>query len=164
MGMGKNYYRDSFRQDLDATVRRDIFTNARIIDSPMLLRSVDQEVVNKARMGRMFRESASIRRMDKNDMEEEWREKQRSRTDIKRDRHVFEMSLADMAYLPVLYYNTYGVGHNGSDCVDEDSQGWTCPHCHSKIMCTLASLDPYCPRCGETTPMGRMIEDGVLRR
>ena len=164
MGMGKNYYRDSFRQDIDTTVRRDLFTNARIIEPQMLLRSVDAEAVNKARMGRMFRESGLITRMDKNDVEEEWREKQRARRDIKRDRHVFEMSLAEMNTLPILYYNTYGVGHNGSPCVDDDSQGWTCPHCRSHFQTTLATLDLYCPRCGETTPMGRMVEDGVLKR
>jgi hypothetical protein len=160
--MGRNYYRDSFRQDLDQTVRRDLFTNARIIDSPMLLRSVDQEAVNKARMGRMFKESGQIRRMDKNDVEEEWREKQRARRDV--DQHAFEFSLAEMNSLPILYYNTYGKGHNGSPCVDEDGLGWDCPHCRVHFQTTLASMPMYCPRCGETTPMGQMIEDGVLRR
>ena len=160
--MGRNYYRDSFRQEMDQTIRRDLVTNARIIEPQMLLRSVDAEAVNKARMGRMFRESGLIRRMDKNDVEEEWRERQRARRDI--DGTYFEFSLAEMNSLPVLYYNTYGVGHNGSPCVDEDSQGWTCPHCHTTFMTTLASLPMYCKRCGETTPLGRMVEDGVLKR
>ena len=162
--MGRNYYRDSFQQDLDKAVKRDLYTNARIIEPRMLLRSVDQEAVNRSRMGRMFRESASITRMDKNDMEEEWREKQRARRDIRKDSHVLEMSIAEMHYLPVVYYNTYGKGHNGSPCVDEDSQGWDCPHCRTHFQTTLATLPLYCPRCGETTPMGQMIEDGVLKR
>ncbi len=160
--MGRNYYRDSFRQDLDQAVKRDLFTNARLIEPKMLLRSVDAEAVNKARMGRMFKESGQIRRMDKNDVEEEWRERQRARRDVQQP--YFEFSLADMNSLPVLYYNTYGVGHNGSPCVDEDSHGWTCPHCRTTFMRTLATLPLYCDRCGETTPMGRMVEDGVLRR
>lgn len=162
MGMGRNYFRDSFRQDLDQAVKRDLYTNARIIEPQMLLRSVDADAVNKSRMGRMFKESGAIRRMDKNDMEEEWREKQRARRDV--DQHAFEFSLAEMQLLPIIYYNTYGVGHNGSACVDEDGQGWTCPHCRTTFMQTLATLPMYCPRCGETTPMGRMIEDGVLKR
>ncbi len=162
--MGKNYYRDSFQQDLDKAVKRDLYTNARIIEPRMLLRSVDQEAINRSRMGRMFKESASIVRRDKNGDEEDWREKQRARTDIKRGHHILEMSLAEMHYLPVVYYNTYGVGHNGSACVDEDGQGWDCPHCRTHFQTTLATLPLYCPRCGETTPMGRMVEDGVLKR
>ena len=162
--MGKNYYRDSFRQSLDQATKRDLFTNARILDSRVILRSVDADAVSKARMGRMFRESASIRRMDKFDVEEEWREKQRSRTDIRGGREAFELSLADQYSLPVLYFNTYGVGHNGSPCVDEDSQGWDCPHCRKTIMSPLSTLPLYCPACGETTPLGRMVEDGVLKR
>ena len=102
--MGRNYYRDSFRQDLDQAVKRDLFTNARIIEPQMLLRSVDAEAVNKARMGRMFKESGCIRRMEKNDVEEEWRERQRSRRNV--DGTYFEFSLAEMNSLPVLYYNT----------------------------------------------------------
>ena len=161
--MGTRRYSEDFRQALDTEVRRNIFTNARTLDTQMLLRSVDAEEVNKARLGRMFRESALITRMNKNDMEEDWRQKQLGRRDLKYGTNPFEFSLGDMNRLPVLYYNTYGVGHNGSPCIDKDDE-WVCPHCRRKYVTTLATLPEYCQVCGETTPMGRMIEDGVLRR
>ena len=161
--MGTRRYQEDFRQALDTEVRRNIFTNARTLDTKMLLHSVDAEEVNKARLGRMFKESAMITRMPKNDMEEDWRQRQLGRRDLKYGTNPFEFSLGDMNYLPVLYYNTYGVGHNGSPCIDKDDE-WTCPHCHRKYVTTLATLPEYCRVCGETTPMGRMIEDGVFRR
>ena len=85
------------------------------------------------------------------------------RRDLKFGTNPFEFSIGDMNRLPVLYYNTYGVGHNGSPCIDNDDS-WTCPHCHRTFNTTLATLPDYCQVCGETTPMGRMIEDGILRR
>lgn len=161
--MGTRRYSEDFRQALDTEVRRNLFTNARTLDTKMLLRSVDAEEVNKARLGRMFREAGMITRMNKNDVEEDWRQRQLGRRDLKYGTNAFEFSLGDMNRLPVLYYNTYGVGHNGSPCIDNDDS-WTCPHCHRTFNTTLATLPDYCQVCGETTPMGRMIEDGILRR
>lgn len=161
--MGTRHIDEGFRQALDQEVRRNLFTNARTLDTPFLRRSVSADEVNKARYGLLYKQSGQIKRMCKQDMDEEWRQKQLARTDIKDGLSTFEYSMAEMNMLPVYYYNIYGVGHNGSDCIDKDD-AWTCPHCKRTFQTTLATLPLYCQCCGETTPRGRLVEDGWLKR
>lgn len=159
----KNYYRDSFRQDFEKSTLRDLFTNARTVDTNILLRSVDAEQISKSRALRMGMECRAVRRMDKMDMEEEWRQKMRSRRDLADKSDRFEFDLAEMQLLPKIYFDTFGVGHNGSPCIDNDDH-WTCGHCGTTFQTTLASLPMHCEVCGHQTPVGDMVEYGVFSR
>ena len=154
---GHEEFRESFRKDL----LKDIYTNARNVDSAILARNVDFEAVNKARLTMYGNQRRAVAKMvnsteDANDMEK-YREKVGGR---------YGADAVDFALeeeVEAIYFNYYGEGFDGGPVMDWPGKGYKCP-CGIRFMMVAKSFPEECPKCRRLTPRGKLIRDGVMHR
>lgn len=149
------------RQALYKDIKKDLFTNARVMHTHQIGRVIDHDVLTKCRLSLYGQQSDAIKRMTHKTGDYDDMEKVRSTYD---DYHINPASFELEDNLCVIYFNTYGESFEGTDIIDRPEDGYTCGGCHIKMQMSLKLLPDYCPRCGRITPLGRLKKDKVLRR
>lgn len=149
----------AFEEDLRRQINRDLFTDARLMSDAALMRNVDEDALNRCRLKTFGQMRSLNKRMVERNGDDEDVEKARGRTGE------YDPVLNVPIYDDIerIYFETYGEGFNGKPVVDRPGASYTCP-CGIKMMMPASSLPDRCPRCKRLTPLGRLIEDGVLRR
>jgi len=151
---------DEFR---DALARSITFDDMRLMDVRSLARVADADAVAKCRIRVFHDQSRAIEKMtissgDYDDMEkarDSWRP---AGTGF----DARDFALSDN--VAMIYFNAYGENFEGGEIPDDANAGWECPACHLKYKVSLKTLPDNCLRCGWQTPLGRLRQDGVLRR
>lgn len=150
---------ETFEEDLRKAFRKDLFNDAHILDNRVLCRNVDEDAINKCRLsqyGQMRYETQRfVTKTGDQDDVEKVRDKEGNYDDVK--------NLALCENVEQIYFETYGEGFDGGPVVDRPGAPYTCP-CGLKMMMPAISLPLECPKCRRLTPLGRLVEDGVLRR
>ena len=151
---------ESFRDGISKYVMRDLFTNVRVADSPLLLKHVDAEAVNKARFSLYKQESEKVQRMCSSTGDADEMEKYRA---TKGDYGLDPREWALHEYPEKFYFDYYQEGINGDPVMDAPNTPYKCP-CGVSMEMNIKAMPYYCPVCHHVTPLGRLAEDGVLRR
>ena len=159
--MGISRDRDDFRENLGRSIRQDLFTQARLLDSDLLLHYVDAEVLNKCRVRTFKQQSQKIDHMtrrtdDANDMEKYRATKGDYGLDAR------EFALSDS--VEKIYFDYYGEGFNGSPVIDKPGTQWVCPDCGMRYAMSLKTMKTECRICHHITPLGMLMRDGVMHR
>lgn len=147
--------RENYREGLRKEFAKDLTVNARIFDSPLLLRHVDEAAVNKARLSFYDTYSRDIRKMsvstgDYNDMEK-----------ARDTKHECGLDARDFGLdqqFEQEYFEFYGHGYNGSPVVDKIGAPYKCP-CGVSMEMTMKAAPEYCPVCHRITPLGELVRD-----
>ena len=151
---------DSFRDGIEKYVMRDLFTNSRVVDSPLLLKHVDAEAVNKARFSLYKQQSEGIRRMTTSTEDAADMEKYRA---TKGDYGLDAREWALHEYPEKFYFDYYQEGINGDPVMDAPNTPYKCP-CGVSMEMNIKNMPEYCPVFHHITPIGRMIQDKIMRR
>jgi len=164
--MGRNRERESFSANIARSLEDDQFYNklyrqARLLDTPLLLRHVDEDVLNKSRLDIHRRESNAIRTLTRRSGDAEMMERNRDRVKgYSKGANAFDLSES----VEKLYFDKYGEGFNGSPVLDKPGTKWVCPDCGMGYNTSSKLLGDECRICGHVTPIGRLRRDGHLRR
>lgn len=153
-------YVENYREGIRKDSLSRLPDYARCQDTALLVRVVDAEVVNKARyklahINQRATAKAMFRSGDAEDMEKY----RASKGDYKLDSR--EFTLDDQ--FEQIYFDYYGEGYNGEPAMNRLGEPYRCP-CGVSMEMSMKTAPPYCPVCHRATPLGRMIEDGVLHR
>lgn len=130
-------------------------------DTALLVRWVDEDVLNKARFAYAHRnQRATARAMarsgDADDMEK-YREMKGGRFSLDSAEFTLDDSFEKM------YFDHYGEGYNGEPAMNRPGEAYKCP-CGVSMEMGMKTAPPYCPVCHRPTPIGRMMEDNFLHR
>lgn len=152
--------RENYHEALRKEFCKDLAQNARILDSPLLLRHVDEDVVNKTRLS--FYDTYSkeiakttVRTGDYDDMEKA--------RDTKHECGLDSRDFALESQFEVEYFNFYGHGYNGSPVVDKLGAPYKCP-CGVSMEMTMKAAPEFCPICHRITPFGELKRDKWEKR
>lgn len=150
---------DSFRQAFSKSLT---FDDIRLMDAGSLERSsFDPDSIARVR-SRLYRnESKAVERLTVKTGDYDDMEKARDTRVAGTQMDCRDFALSDN--LALKYFNIYGENYMGGNVPDSDSK-WVCPRCQTKYLMDWKTLPMACRSCGTQTPVGRMIEDGVLRR
>ena len=148
-----------FEEDLRKAISKDLFTNARTMSDTCIRNFVDDDALNRCRLSTY----GQMRRMT-NDMAtktEDEEDIERARRKVGNYSPLQNLALGDN--VEQIYFETYGESFDGGPTVDRPGAFYTCS-CGLKMMMPAMSLPNECPRCRRLTPLGKLVEDGVLRR
>lgn len=160
-----NRSQEMFREALRKSITNDIFTDSRLMDTPLLLHTVDADIVTKTRLstyGQMDRLNRHMinRTEDYTDMEKARDTRiDSSKLDNKLDYRQIGLDQS----LEEIYFNYYGHGANDSPVPDRPGAPYKCP-CGTKMMTGWKTMPLQCPRCHRLTPAGELQRDGILKR
>lgn len=146
------------REALRREYVRNLWDNARLMDSAPLLHVVDADALTKCRLS-MFGQIRDANRFIYRTGDEEDVQKARARVGGFNDRLEFPTE----ENFEKLYFDHYGEGYNGSPVPDRPGAPYRCP-CGLRMSTPGIAMPDECPSCGRLTPMGEMVRDGVLRR
>lgn len=149
-------YREGIRKDSLSRLPDYI----RCQDTSLLVRWVDAEAVSKARYAWAHKnQRATAKAMFKSGDAEDMEKYRASKGDYKLDSR--EFTLDDQ--FEQIYFDYYGEGYNGEPAMNRLGEPYRCP-CGVSMEMNMKTAPPYCPVCHHVTPLGRMMEDGVLHR
>lgn len=159
--MGRKRYIENDEETLRLSYKEDLFSDARLLDSPLLLRNVDEDAINRCRLSIYGQMSDRVKRESIRNGDTEFMEKCRaSKGDYSLDAR--EFALEDS--VERIYFEHYGHGYNGSPVVDRPGAPYACPCGRVKMAMNAKTFPQQCPACGRLTPLGELVRDGVLRR
>ncbi len=153
--------RENYHEAIRKDFANDLSYNARILDTPLILRHADAEAINKARFNyfRIMEEEA--KRMTQSTGDADDMEKCRaSKGDYKLDCREFSLH----SNFEQEYYNFYGHGYNGSPVVDKPGAPYKCLGCGVSMEMSMKTAPEECPICHRLTPLGEMVRDGWNKR
>ena len=143
----------------------DLWTNARLMDSEVMLRHVDEDALTKCRLsfyGKRkdaithsynFAEEAAI--VDKTRDASVSASKLETRLDPR------EIPLEES--LEMVYFKTFGEDSHGNPVPDKPDGGYNCP-CGLRMRMPWKVMPLECPTCRRRTPVGKLVDEGVLHR
>lgn len=159
--MGTKRYAETHVEDVRRCFAEDLFTDARLLDSSIMLRNVDEDAINKCRLSIYGQESSLVKRHSIKTEDYEQMEKARAtKGDYKLDAR--EYALEDS--VEKIYFDFYGHGYNDSPVIDRPGAPYVCPCGRVKLGMNAKTFPERCPCCGRLTPVGELIRDGVMRR
>lgn len=158
--MGKKRYIETDEETVRQAYKDDLFTDARIMDSPILLRNVDEDAINKCRLSQYGQMRDLVKRQSIKSGDYEQMERNRAtKGDYGLDAR--EYALEDS--VEKIYFDFYGHGYNDSPVIDRPGAPYVCP-CGLKMAMNAKTFPEECPSCHRLTPVGELIRDGVMRR
>lgn len=153
-------YSDTNVEEVRKQFQKDLFQDCIQLDSPLLLRNVDEDAINKCRLSLYGQQESLVKRHSVKTGDYEFMEKNRAtKGDYKLDAR--EFALEDS--VEKIYFDFYGHGYNDSPVIDRPGAPYVCP-CGLKMMMLAKTFPEECPKCHRLTPMGELIRDGVMRR
>ena len=164
--MGRLRDRERFSMNIARSLEDDQFYNklykqARLLETPLLLRHIDEDVLNKSRLDIHRRESSAVRNLTRRSGDADLMERNRDRVKgYSQGANAFDLSES----VEKLYFDKYGEGFNGSPVLDKPGTRWTCPGCGMRYDTSAKLLRDECRICNHVTPIGRLRRDGYLRR
>lgn len=159
MGQGRIF--QNFQEGLTKYVEDDIWTQARILDTPLITSRVDEEAVNKARISYYDQYHRKVQRYA--DKTEDAADMQKTRETQKWAGQVDSRSFALDESLERIYFDHYGEGFSGAPVIDRPGAPYICA-CGTKYMMGAKHLPAECRRCHRLTPIGKLQRDGVIKR
>lgn len=153
-------YREGLRKEFGGDLH--LYDNVRICDSPLLLRWVDEDVINKARLG-IFKDQSRVTRraMERTgdaDQTHKYRDSWKA-AGSGLDARDFDLDQT----VEEIYFNHFQHGFNGSPVVDRPGTEYNCP-CGVTMDMDMRTAPMRCPVCRHLTPVGELAEAGVMRR
>lgn len=153
-------YIDNYREGIRKHVLAELPGYAQCQDTALLVHWVDAEAVSKARYAIARRnERATAKQMARTGEADDMEKLRASKGDYSLDAR--EFTLDDS--FEKLYFDYYGEGYNGEPAMNRLGEPYRCP-CGVSMEMGMKTAPPYCPVCHRATPIGRMIEDGVMHR
>lgn len=153
-------FREGIRKEFGGSLH--LQDNVRICDSPLLLRWVDAEAINKARMGIFRMESRETRKAMEStgdaDQTQKYRDSWKA-TGSGLDARDFDLDTT----VEEIYFNHFQHGFNGSPVIDRPRTEYNCP-CGVTMDMDMRTAPMRCPVCKRLTPVGELAEAGVMRR
>lgn len=154
-------YIDNYREGIRKHALSELPDYAAHQDTALLVRWVDEDVINRARFDMARRNQratakAMFKSGDADDMEK-YREQKGGKFSL----DAAEFTLDDQ--FEQMYFDFYGEGYNGEPAMNRLGEPYKCP-CGVSMEMNMKTAPPYCPVCHRATPIGRMIEDGYLHR
>lgn len=153
-------YVENYREGIRKHALSNMPDYARCQDTSLMVRVVDAEALSKARyrqaqLARRLTAKNAARSGDADDMERY----RASKGDYSLDSR--EFTLDDQ--FEQIYFDYFGEGYNGEPAMNRIGEPYKCP-CGVSMEMSMKTAPPYCPVCHRPTPLGRMIEAGVLHR
>lgn len=158
MGQGRVF--QNFQEGLTKYVEKDIWTQARILDTPLITSRVDAEAVNKARLSFYSQHHNKVQRYTTKT--EDAMEMQKTRDTQNWAGAVDARSFALDESVEKIYFDYYGEGFDGSPVISRPNAPYICP-CGTKYLMGAKALPPECHRCRRLTPIGKLQRDGVIK-
>lgn len=152
---------EALRQALEKDFRRNLFTNARLMNANTLGRFVDADEINKCRLSLYGQQSDKIKRFTQRSGDYD---------DMVKARDMINGYDVNPAFFELednictIYFNAYGENFYGGEVIDRADDGYRCLGCGVHMQVSLKTLPNECPRCKHITPLGRLKKDGILRR
>lgn len=164
MSYSKKRGHEEFRENLIKSFEKDLFQDARVMNTASIGRMVDHEAINKCRLSRYAQESQAIRKFtektgDYDEMQKLKDQGYRPASTEKYDARDFDLD----QNVCEIFFNAYGENFYGGDVVTDPSEGYTCK-CGLKMSISLKTMPDRCPRCNRETPMGQLYKDKILKR
>lgn len=158
--MGKKRYIETDEETVRQAFRDDLFTDALTLDTPLMMRNVDEDAINKCRLSIYGQQSDLVKRHSIKTGDYDQMEKNRaSKGDYRLDAR--EYALEDS--VEKIYFDYYGHGYNDSPVIDRPGAPYVCP-CGLKMAMNAKTFPEECPCCHRLTPVGELIRDGVMHR
>lgn len=152
-------YREGLRKEFGGA---RLYDNVRICDSPLMLRWVDEDVINKARLELFHNMNRTTRKFATSTEDiaqsEKYRDSWRA-AGTKLDVRDFDLDTT----VEEIYFNYFQHGFNGSPVVDRPGTPYKC-HCGVTMDMDMRTAPLSCPICKRLTPVGELAEIGVMRR
>lgn len=157
--MGTKRIIEGDEENIRKAFSKDLFTDARLLDNPLILRNVDEDAINKCRLSLYGQQSRLVARHSYRTEEYDQMEKCR---DTHHDTRLDARDFALEQSVEEIYFNYYGHGYNDSPVIDRPGAPYTCP-CGLKMAMNAKSFPPECPKCKRLTPIGELMRDGVMK-
>lgn len=157
-GMGRKRYIENDEETLRKAYKEDAFIDAYTVDSPVLLRNVDEDAINKCRLSMYGQMRSKIQKESIRNGDDEFMERCRdSKGDYRLDAREFPLEDS----LEKIYFDYFGHGFNDSPVIDRPGAPYKCPCGRIKLGMSAKNFPERCPVCGRLTPLGELIEEGV---